>query len=128
VPVVNSRDVAEKFGKRHDNVLRDIDALIRTSSDLRTSDWFREVRTDVEGGNSATLVVRSFDLTRDGFTLLAMGWTGPKALAFKIQYIAAARRVTTAARDTRIARPAGCTHCCTLRKIAGPRCKVSLRR
>jgi len=36
VPVVSSRDVAEVFGKRHDNVLRDIAAL-EISSDLRTS-------------------------------------------------------------------------------------------
>lgn len=30
---------------------------------------------------------RSFDMTRDGFTLLAMGLTGKKALQFKLRYI-----------------------------------------
>jgi len=89
VPVVNSRIVAERFEKRHDNVLRDIDALISTSSNLRGCGWFRETRVDVPGGNGAILSVRSFDLTRDGFTLLVMGWTGEKALTFKVRYIEA---------------------------------------
>lgn len=30
---------------------------------------------------------RAFNMTRDGFTLLAMGFTGKKALGFKLQYI-----------------------------------------
>lgn len=34
VPVVNSRDVAEKFGKEHRNVLRDIDAILAPGSDV----------------------------------------------------------------------------------------------
>jgi Rha family phage regulatory protein len=62
-PVVNSRDVAEHFGKRHDNVLRDIEALT-TASELRASNWFREVvYLDAKGESRA-----SFDLTRQGFT------------------------------------------------------------
>jgi Rha family phage regulatory protein len=61
-PVVNSRDVAEHFGKRHDNVLRDIEALT-TASELRASNWFREVvYLDAKGESRA-----SFDLTRQGF-------------------------------------------------------------
>jgi Rha family phage regulatory protein len=61
-PVVNSRDVAEHFGKLHDNVLRDIEALT-TASELRASNWFREVvYLDAKGESRA-----SFDLTRQGF-------------------------------------------------------------
>ena len=82
----NSRDVAEAFCKRPAHVLRDIDALI-TSPDLEKCSWFHETKSEVRGGKGATLTVRSFDLTRDGFTLLAMGWTGPKALTFKVGYI-----------------------------------------
>ena len=99
VPVVNSRIVAERFEKRHDNVLRDIDALISTSSNLRGCGWFRETRVDVPGGNGAILSVRSFDLTRDGFTLLAMGFTGKRALAFKLAYIDAFNRMEAALAD-----------------------------
>ena len=69
----SSTDLARHFKKRHDNVLRDIDRLASTSSDLRECPWFRETETKIPGGNGATLNVRSYDLTRDGFT-------GPKAL------------------------------------------------
>lgn len=88
VPVVNSRDVAAAFGKRHDHVLRDIDALLH-SPDLGggASPWFREVHS--EHPTVSGRLDRSFDLTRDGFTLLAMGWAGERAMAFKVQYIQA---------------------------------------
>jgi phage regulator Rha-like protein len=42
IALVNGRDVAERFGKRHDNALRDIDALTNTSPDLGKCGWFRE--------------------------------------------------------------------------------------
>jgi len=88
VALVNSRDVAEVFGKRHDNVLRDIDAISHTS-DLRDekSSWFREIQS--EHSTVSGRFDRSFDLTRDGFTLLVMGWTGERAMAFKVRYIEA---------------------------------------
>lgn len=72
VALVNSREVAEVFGKRHDNVLRDISAL-GISSDLRGA-WFRAIDyIDAKGEAS-----RSFDPTTEGFTLLVMGWTGER--------------------------------------------------
>ncbi len=89
VALVNSRDVARMFGKRHDNVLQVIDALISTSLHLRKCGWFRETESETAGGNGATLIGRSFDLTRDGFALLVMGFTGEKALSFKVRYIEA---------------------------------------
>jgi len=85
VPVVNSRDVAAAFGKDHRHVLRDIDGILH-SPDLGGG-WFREIRT--EHPTVTGRLDRSFDLTRDGFTLLAMGWTGERAMAFKVQYIQA---------------------------------------
>jgi Rha family phage regulatory protein len=69
-PVVNSRDVARHFEKRHDNVLRDIEAICH-ASELRDG-WFREIRA--EHPTVAGRFDRSFDLTRQGFTLLVMGW------------------------------------------------------
>jgi Rha family phage regulatory protein len=77
--------VADFFGKRHDNIIRDIDALIyglAGSSTLR--DLFIE-RTEFH--DKARKEVRLFDMSRDGFTLLAMGFTGKTALAFKVRYI-----------------------------------------
>ena len=77
--VVNSRDVAETFGKQHQHVLRDIDR-ISTDAELRSSSgWFRPVLYEDAKGEDR----RSFDLTRDGFTLLVMGWTGERALALR---------------------------------------------
>ncbi len=76
MPVVNSRDVAEQFGKLHKHVLRDVDALVNGCPDMGTREWFREVETEIVGGQGAVQRVRSVDLTRDGFTLLVMGWTG----------------------------------------------------
>ncbi len=85
--LTNSLLVAEKFGKTHDNVLK-------------------AIRNIIDGGvvknNEAPMFVEStyfnqqngqdyplFVMNRDGFTLLAMGFTGKKALQFKLDYIAA---------------------------------------
>jgi Rha family phage regulatory protein len=68
-PVVNSRDVAEVFGKQHAHVLRDIEAIL-TNPDLDALKWFRPVSYVDAKGESRP----SFDLTRDGFTLLVMGF------------------------------------------------------
>lgn len=81
----NSRNVADYFQKRHDHVLRDIDNLLSSGSPKLGSLF-------VEGSvyhDQARKDVRVFDMTRDGFSLLAMGFTGQKALAFKLNYIAA---------------------------------------
>lgn len=74
--VANSRDVAAYFEKRHDNVLRDIDALIAMSPEAVLNFEFCSYQA-AEGGRS----YRSFDMTHDGFTLLAMGFTGKKAVS-----------------------------------------------
>lgn len=88
--VANSRDVAAFFSKRHDHVLRDISNLLK---ELAPQNWgaenhdlFVERHDHHEGANR---VVRSFDMTRTGFLLLAMGFTGAKALGFKLRYIEA---------------------------------------
>jgi Rha family phage regulatory protein len=90
--------------KRHDNVLRDIDVLMTngdrlpgaatdSSSDLRdfsfqqVGAWFREIRQERKDGPGHK--TRSFDLTRDGFTLLVMGWTGERPMRFRVAYIQA---------------------------------------
>ena len=75
----DSRQVADLFGNRHNNVLQDIDALLH-SSEMRGEDscWFQPVT--LAHPTISGHVDRTFDLTRDGFTLLAMSWTGPKAL------------------------------------------------
>lgn len=80
-PTASSRDIAEHFGKRHDHVLRDIEALGR---DLPN---FGEMFFDTEIPDSYGRPQRAYLMNRDGFTLLAMGFTGKEALAWKMKYI-----------------------------------------
>lgn len=77
----SSRDIAEHFGKRHDHVLRDIEAL---GKDLPN---FGEMFFDTEIPDSYGRPQRAYLMNRDGFTLLAMGFTGKEALEWKIKYI-----------------------------------------
>lgn len=83
-PVTNSRDVATFFGKNHADVLRDIDNLRHQIPDRGVSNFAETPYVHPQNGQT----YRAFDMTRDGFTLLAMGFTGDKALQFKLAYIA----------------------------------------
>jgi Rha family phage regulatory protein len=104
-PVTTSLQVAEHFAKRHDNVLRDIEQilaqLIDSSGNLKIEGAgepaqshasFGErnfLRTEYETQNNLGFMVKNpmYEMTRDGFTLLAMGFTGKAALEWKIKYI-----------------------------------------
>ncbi|SHG32854.1 phage regulatory protein, rha family [Kaistia soli DSM 19436] len=83
--LASSRDVAEEFEKRHDHVLADIDHLIETAGRSNLSGLFIENQVFHD---KARKEVRHFDMDRDGCALLAMGFTGSKALHFKLAYIA----------------------------------------
>lgn len=75
--LANSRTVAEAFGKRHDHVLRDIGDLIEKSGSPNLGSLMFQCFTIFD--ERANREVRSYEMTRDGFTLLAMGFTGEKA-------------------------------------------------
>ena len=81
VTVVSSLDIAETFEKRHDDVLKSI-------RNLECSEEFR-LRNFAESSytNSQNKKQPMYYVTRDGFTLLAMGYTGEKAMRFKEAYI-----------------------------------------
>ncbi|NRT88547.1 Rha family transcriptional regulator [Clostridium beijerinckii] len=80
-----SKSIAEDFGKEHDDVLGSIRDLIKnlTTENIGVKDYF--VESDYI--NSRNRKYPMYKLTKDGFTLLAMGFTGSKALKFKIDYI-----------------------------------------
>lgn len=80
-PTASSRDIAEHFGKRHDHVLRDIETL---GKDLPN---FGEMFFNAEIPDSYGRPQRAYFMNRDGFTLLAMGFTGKEALEWKIKYM-----------------------------------------
>lgn len=80
----SSRDVAAYFGKRHDAVIRDIRALVAKEPALGLHNFVEGVYTLPETGPQQH---RFFEMDRRGFTLLAMGFTGDKALKWKLRYI-----------------------------------------
>lgn len=85
VAVVSSRVVAYDFDKRHDHVLRDINNIIESNT---TQNWgllFIESQYKASNGK----MNKEYLLTRDGFSLLVMGFTGKEALQWKLQYIEA---------------------------------------
>lgn len=100
--MADSRDVAAFFEKRHNNVLRDIDNLLAQKPDLRLRN-FEQTYSPVQMPNGGTRTDRHFRMTRDGFVLLAMGFTGSKALDFKLAYIEAFNAMEAELRN----RPAG---------------------
>lgn len=81
VTVVTSIDIAETFGKEHKHVLRDVRDL-ECSEEFRQSNFGLTYYLDVQNKKQPM-----YYITRDGFTLLAMGYTGEKAMKFKEAYI-----------------------------------------
>jgi len=83
---VSSLYVAEAFEKRHDNILRDIKELLDPKSGL--SEGFGLLNFEESSYlNSQNKRQPCYMLTRDGFTMLVMGYTGEKAMRFKELYI-----------------------------------------
>lgn len=90
--LTNSLLVAEKFCKEPNDVVRSIDNLLQNADnecDAKVRDMFVEYTEDVPQPNGGVKSARRFIMNRDGFTLLAMGFTGKKALKFKLEYIEA---------------------------------------
>lgn len=78
-----SRDVAEKFGKRHSDVIRSIENLIENDPTQNCVRCFKKSRyKDVKGEKRPMYL-----MNRDGFTFLVMGFTGKKANEWKWKYI-----------------------------------------
>ena len=86
--ITTTEFVAQAFKKEHKNVLRDIENLIANIDPAFAEQNFKAVeRVQKTGfGERAT---RAYELTKDGFMLLVMGFTGKAALAIKIAYIQA---------------------------------------
>lgn len=81
-PVTDSLMVAEAFGKEHRRVMQDIRDL-GCSAEFRVHHFVQSTFTNGQGRATA-----KFLMTEQGFTLLAMGYTGPQAMVFKEKYIA----------------------------------------
>ena len=81
--MTDSRIVAKKFKKNHRDVLRAYDNL-KCSAEFNRRNFALVEYLDAKGE-----LRRSVEMTKDGFTMLAMGFTGAGAMAFKEAYISA---------------------------------------
>lgn len=86
--ITTSVAVAEFFSKRHDHVLRAIDNL-DCPDQYRLLNFGETVSERRNPSGGAPIQSRSFTITRDGFALLAMGFTGKEAMRWKIAYLEA---------------------------------------
>jgi Rha family phage regulatory protein len=93
-----SLDVAACFNKPHKTVLRGIRTLIERRPDLDGHN-FVPIDCRDDGGR----LKPSYNMDRDGFTLLAMGFTGQRALEFKLLYIDAFNRMEDALNASHVA-------------------------
>lgn len=78
--VTTSLQVAESFNRNHRDVLRSIDGM----KDVRN---FTRMFSEGDVPDSYGRSRRAYYMNRDGFTLLAMGFTGQDAMEFKLDYI-----------------------------------------
>lgn len=83
---VDSLFVAEFFEKRHDHVIRDIRKITAPKSGLSDNFIHSNFKSDSYKDSTGRKLPCYF-MTRDGFTMLVMGYSGQKAMKFKELYI-----------------------------------------
>ncbi|MBJ9121008.1 Rha family transcriptional regulator [Citrobacter koseri] len=95
--VTTSLAVAAYFQKTHDNVLKKIRSVIAECEEEYRLVNFNETSYTRENPNGgAGISTPMFELTRDAFVLIVMGFTGKKALQWKIDYINAFNKMEAA--------------------------------
>lgn len=96
--VTDSRQVAVHFEKQHQHVIRDIENIVDKAEEKDASKigrmFFETTMPDVYGR-----MKRVYLMNRDGFSLLVMGFTGAKALEWKLRYIEAFNTMEKALRE-----------------------------
>ena len=81
-PVASSRDVAKRFGKEHKHVLAAIRQILLAENSA--TKFFHEGTFEYRGQKFPEYL-----MNRDGFSMLAMGFTGKEAVQWKLKYIEA---------------------------------------
>ena len=120
--LTDSLTVAEMFGKRHDNVMQAIEKLIEGINMNEIDNVLKNKETPKKKNDAQCMFFKTrykhpqngemypkYLMNRDGFSLLVMGFTGKKALQWKLKYIEAfnamekiiTEKVTTAWIETR---------------------------
>ena len=96
--ICTSLDIAETFGKEHKHVLRDVE-------NLGCSGEFNRLNFEpISYTDSMNRTQKAYAMTRDGFTLLVMGYTGDLAMKFKEAYIKQFNAMEAALQGKRIER------------------------
>ncbi len=98
--VTTSLKIAEVFGKQHKDVLKAIRNL-ECPEDFSQRN-FALTSISVPQPNGGTREIPMYEITRDGFTLLVMGFTGDKAMEFKIAYIEAFNQMEAALKQNSV--------------------------
>jgi anti-repressor protein len=93
LPTTTSLKIAEYFGKDHSKILRDIKKLLE-SGEINGANFGLVSYKDIKGEMRPM-----YQITKDGFTLLTMGFTGSKALKFKVDYINAFNKMEQTLRN-----------------------------
>ncbi|EOJ1418430.1 TPA: Rha family transcriptional regulator [Campylobacter jejuni] len=82
---INSLDLAKVFKKRHDNIIQTIENL--PQDEFKTLNF--EISSSIRKNGLFEKDTKFYNLTRDAFSLLVMGFTGEKAYKWKIEFIKA---------------------------------------
>ncbi len=88
--------MAEKFGKRHDVVLRNIEHAISDMDSETAKLWFQKSTYKAPDNNKNYPM---YFMNRDGFSLLVMGFTGKRAFEWKVEYIKAFNKMESLIRE-----------------------------
>lgn len=99
--LTNSLLVAKKFGKNHKHVLESIRKIITSAEKSAVLGMFCESTYLNEQNKQQPMYI----MNRDGFTLLAMGFTGKDAFNFKVEYIAAFNKMESAIKQGLVMKP-----------------------
>lgn len=93
--MADSRDVAAYFGKNHRDVLRTIENLVNQDQRWGMRNFAHTPYIEAQNGQT----YHSYRMTRAGFSMLAMGFTGGRAFTFKVRYIEAFDAMEAELRD-----------------------------
>lgn len=83
-PVTTSLKVAEVFGKQHKNVLQKIESL-ECPPEFMSANF--SAHEEIIQAGAVKRASKNYEMTKDGFMLLVMGFTGKQAMATKIAFI-----------------------------------------
>lgn len=98
--VTDSLTVAGVFGKKHKNVIRDIHNLHNQLEEKGKLNF-----EPISYNDSMNREQLKYNLTKDGFALLVMGFTGKQALQFKVKYIEEFNKMEQHIKDQQQAQP-----------------------